>query len=56
MLMPSLLTTPKELEFAALFLGVYMCMGVSDRVSDFSMYMHSNLLQKPCIQLFSYIS
>lgn len=27
MLMPSLLTAPKELEFAALFLGVYMCMG-----------------------------
>ena len=56
MSMPSFLTTPREVECAALLSDVYMCMGVSDRVSVISQSARGEIyFKKPCIQLFSHI-
>ena len=56
MSMPSFLTTPREVECAALLSDVYMCMGVSDRVSVISQSACREIyFKKPCIQLFSHI-
>lgn len=56
MSMPSFLTTPREVECAALLSDVYMCMGVSDRVSVISQSARGEIyFKKPCIQLLSHI-